>query len=203
MLANGYHNVPPGKLAVIITYLEMRSRATERSPVLPEGVAITQAENPDPDWYRDLFRRVGGTTYLWFSRLRLDDAELSAILKRPNVEIHSVEVDGRSEGLAELNWHSPTECEIEFFGLTDALIGKGVGRALMDVSIARAWSKPIKRLHLQTCTADSPQALAFYMRSGFTPVRQSIEIADDPRLTGVLPRSAGPRIPIFEPSDTE
>jgi hypothetical protein len=37
------------------------------------------------------------------------------------------------------------------------------------------------------------------MRSGFTPYRRAIEVADDPRLFGFLPREAAPHIPLLVP----
>jgi hypothetical protein len=51
---------------------------------------------------------------------------------------------------------------------------------------------------VHTCTLDHPNALGFYLRSGFTPYARSVEIADDPRLHGVLPRSAAPHVPVME-----
>src|SRR5438132_6476379 len=35
---------------------------------------------------------------------------------------------------------------------------------------------------------DHPLALPFYLRSGFSPFKRHLEIVEDPRLTGVLPR---------------
>ena len=67
----------------------------------------------------------------------------------------------------------------------------------MNAAIDRAWSQPIRRFWVHTCTLDHPGAIAFYMRSGFRPFRRQIEIADDPRLSGVLPESAAPHIPII------
>jgi hypothetical protein len=40
-------------------------------------------------------------------------------------------------------------------------------------------------------------ALQFYMRSGFRPFRRQIEIGDDPRSTGRVPRTAAPQIPLL------
>jgi len=40
--------------------------------------------------------------------------------------------------------------------------------------------------------------LPFYLRSGFTAYRRQVEIADDPRLNGVLPRTASPQEPVIE-----
>ena len=75
--------------------------------------------------------------------------------------------------------------------------GKGLGRALMDESIRRAWVKPISRYWVHTCTFDAPQALPFYIRSGFTPYARMVEIHDDPRLIGKLARDASPQVPLL------
>jgi hypothetical protein len=199
MLENGTYPVPPGKLAFVITFLEMRQRARLRPVALPGDVAIERISDPEPGWYRDLFDRVGGRDWLWFSRLMMDDARLGAILDDPQVEVYAAMRDGRAEGLLELDFRMLGACELAFFGVTPTLIGTGVGRALMNHAIDRAWAEPIKRLHLQTCNADSPQALPFYLRSGFVPVRQRIDVHDDPRLTGAVPPDAGPHVPCFVP----
>ena len=197
MLENGHYPVPPGKLAVIISFLEMRAPVVRDAPPLPAGISIETVDTPDLDWYRDLFRRVGGDDWLWFSRLTLDDQALATIIHDPKIEVRAVMRDGQAEGLLELDFRTEGACELAFFGLTQTMIGTGVGRALMATAIARAFESPIERLHLQTCTGDSPQALPFYLRSGFQPVRQQVEIYDDPRLNGLLPKSAGHRVPLY------
>lgn len=126
-----------------------------------------------------------------------DDA-LGRILESPEVEVYAFEAGGVPEGLLELDFREPGECELAFFGLTGAVQGTGAGRWLMNRALDRAWSRPIRRLWVHTCTFDHPAALAFYTRSGFVAYRQQIEIADDPRLTGALPRQAAPHIPIIE-----
>jgi hypothetical protein len=67
---------------------------------------------------------------------------------------------------------------------------------MMNRAIEIAWLRSIRRLWLHTCTLDHPGALAFYVRSGFVPFRRQIEVADDPRGTGLLPRTAAPRAPM-------
>ncbi len=69
----------------------------------------------------------------------------------------------------------------------------------MNKGITRAWSRPIRRLRVHTCTMDHPGALSFYIRTGFVPYRQQIEIADDPRLSGLVPETAAPHVPIIRP----
>ena len=66
-------------------------------------------------------------------------------------------------------------------------------------SVALAWSRPIRRLWVHTCTLDAPEALPFYLRSGFAPYARKVEVYDDPRLAGVLPPAAAPQVPIITP----
>lgn len=197
MLSDGFHDVPRGKVAAVVTHLEMRSPPEIGEAQLPEGVTIRAVSAVSVGWYRDLFVRVGGADWLWFSRLRMPPEDLRAILHDPRVVVFAVESGGRAEGLLELDFREEKACELAYFGLTAPLMGRGVGRALMHRAIAEAWSRPIARFHVHTCTLDSPRALGFYIRSGFSPIRQQVEIADDPRLTGDLPRAAGPHVPIF------
>lgn len=199
ILPDGLHDIPPGKVAAVVTHLEMHAPAPLRPVPPPEGADLRRVPAPDPAWYRDLFTRVGGHDWLWFSRLRMSEDRLSEIITDPRVEVHALFRGGRAEGLMELDFRRAGECELAFLGVTAELIGTGAGRFLMNAAISRAWSRPISRLHVHTCTLDHPGALAFYRRSGFTPVRQQVEIADDPRLADGFPRDAAPHVPVFEP----
>ncbi|MEM1074251.1 MAG: GNAT family N-acetyltransferase [Pseudomonadota bacterium] len=198
MLSNGFYDIPPGKVAMIVTHLEMRAPAPTKPMSLPKGVTFRAVE-ADATWFRDIFTRVGSLEWLWCGRLRLSDDELGAILSDPKVEHYTLSKDGRDEGLLELDFRVGGVCELSFFGLTSALIGTGSGRFLMNEAITRAWDQSISLFHVHTCTLDSPQALNFYRRSGFTAVRQQVEIDDDPRLNGILPETTGPRTPIISP----
>ncbi|MCV3271639.1 GNAT family N-acetyltransferase [Roseobacter sinensis] len=198
MIADGLHPVPRGKVATIVTHLDMRSKPALRQVDLPAGVNFT-ALTPDPEDYRDLFRRVGLQEWLWFERMKLSDAEITALVADPQVEMFTLLLDGRAEALLELDFRRPNACELAYFGVTRRLMGQGAGRFLMNEAITRAWDRPIAHFHVHTCTMDSPGALDFYRRSGFIPRRQEVEICDDPRVTGLLPRDAGAHIPIFEP----
>ncbi len=200
MLPDGYSDVPAGKLAAVVTCLEMSMAPEPRTDGDQPGITLQRVEKPDVAWYRDLYGRIG-TEWLWASRLAMAEHALAAILHHRDVEVYAVMKDGRAEGLLELDFREEGVCELAFFGLTHAIIGNGTGRWLMNHAIGRAWSRaqtPIHRFWVHTCTLDSPQALAFYIRSGFTPVRRQIEVFDDPRLTGVLPMTAAPHLPIIE-----
>jgi GNAT superfamily N-acetyltransferase len=192
---NGYHDVPPGKLAAVTTSLEMLARPAPR----PErGVPgqLRRVAQPEVDWYRDLYRQIGAE-WLWFSRLRMAPEELGAMIRHPAVEVYALTVGERDEGLIELDFRERDACELRMFGVTAPLVGTGAGRWLMNRAIEAAWAKPIRRFWVHTCTFDHPAALAFYVRSGFTPFRRQIEIADDPRLDGTLARESAPHVPII------
>lgn len=191
-------DVPAGKIAAVVTYLEMHAPPERADTPPPDGVALRRVEDPEPEWFRDLFRRIG-TDWLWFSRLRLDDQALAAIIRDPDVRLYAVTREGRDEGLLELDFRQEGECELSFLGLTPALVGTGAGRWLMSEATERAWARPIRRFWVHTCTLDHPNALGFYRRSGFSACKREIELLDDPRLTGLMPRDAAPDIPLIEP----
>jgi GNAT superfamily N-acetyltransferase len=195
-LAPGFHPVPRGMVATVVTYLEMTAPAPPRTaPDLP-GIGFAPLD-PDLTVYRDLFARVGAQDWLWFSRMQMPDDDLAAILAHDDVTLHTLLRDGHPEALLELDFRETGACELAFFGVSPALMGTGAGRVLMNHALRLAWARDIARFHVHTCTMDHPGALDFYRRSGFSPVRQEVEIAPDPRLTGVLPETAGPHVPIF------
>ncbi|WP_147110256.1 N-acetyltransferase [Tateyamaria sp. syn59] len=196
MLADGYHDIPPGKVAMVVTDLEMTT-PQYRGVSCPDGITLKpMALEVGP--YLELFRRVGGP-WLWYGRTIMPEAELADILNDADTGLYTLEKDGRPEALLELDFSVEGACELDYFGLTPALIGTGAGAYLMDRAIEFAFARDITRFHLHTCTIDSQQALGFYRRSGFTPIRQRIEIADDPRIAHDYPRDLAPHVPIIDP----
>jgi GNAT superfamily N-acetyltransferase len=196
ILPDGYSDIPAGKVAAIVTHLEMTARPAPRPD--PAGAwMLRRVEMPPLDWFRDLYRRVG-EEWLWFSRIRMPDEELAARLHSPQLEVYALFDGVRDEGLLELDFRHPRECEIGMFGVTAKLVGTGAGRWLMNRALEIAWSRPVERVWLHTCTFDHPAALAFYQRSGFRAFRRQVEVADDPRLDGTAPRDVARHVPIIE-----
>ena len=138
-----------------------------------------------------------GENWLWFSRLQMTDDELRKLLHHPLNETYALESHGQAEGLVELDFRGEDECELSFFGLTPPLVGRGAGRWTMNRLLELAWSRPIKRFWVQTCSLDHPSALQFYIRSGFVPFRRRIEVAADPRAIGLLPETTAPQVPLI------
>jgi GNAT superfamily N-acetyltransferase len=197
LVRDEYTRLPGGRIAAVVTHLHMHARPRLRAEHGPERFSLHQARKPELGWYRELYRRVG-ENWLWFSRLVLDDKALAALIRDPAVEVYALRRDGRDAGMLELDFRRLPDVEISFLGVEAPLIGSGAGRFLMNRALEIAWSRNPRRLTIHTCTLDHPNALAFYLRSGFEPYARSVEIADDPRLMGVLPRSAAPHVPIVE-----
>src|SRR5258708_39935742 len=158
ILPDGYSDVPAGKIAAVVTHLEMTERVLLSSD--PKGAwMLRRVEAPALDWYRSLYLRVG-EEWLWFLRMGMPDAELTAIIRSPLVEVYALVHEGRDEGLLELDFRDAGQCEIVYFGVTAKLVGGGAGRWLMNRALEFSWSRPITRLWVHTCTFDHPSALA-------------------------------------------
>ena len=143
-LSDGYTDVPQGKIAAVVTSLEMLAQPRPR-PDPPAPVwKLRRVVDPDLNWFRDLHRRVG-QDWLWFSRLMLSDDALAAIIHDCSIELYALEHRRRDEGLLELDFRQAGVCELSFFGVTPGLIGKGAGRWLMNRALELAWSRPIRR----------------------------------------------------------
>jgi len=197
VLSPGFAAVPPGHIAAIVTSLEMvEPPALRDAKPFPDGTVLHRLVRPDGETYRRLYRVVGAD-WLWFSRLTLGDEALRIILDDPRVEILALRRDGADLGLLELDFRQPDTCELAFLGLVPEALGQGLGRTLIHAAIERAWSRPIRRFWLHTCTFDHPGAIGFYRRSGFTPCAVEVEIAPDPRLTGILRRTCAPHVPLL------
>ena len=194
-MQNGYYDLPPGKLANVVTYLEMRQPPAPGTPTASEYV-IRRIAQTDLEWYRRLYRRIG-EPWLWFSRLRMADEELRAALEDPAIDIFVLSHQGEDHGLLEFDRRNRPDIEITFFGVTQEMIGKGAGRALLAHCLPLAWEYHPQRVWLHTCTSDHPSALAFYQKMGFVPYKRALEVADDPRLNGEMPRNAAPHVPIL------
>jgi GNAT superfamily N-acetyltransferase len=191
--------VPGDQIATIVTSLEMTERPRPR-PLPTAPFRLDRWREPSPARYRALFRRVG-EPWLWFSRLVMDDAALTAIIHHPAIEIYAVtDTQGIELGMLELDFRQEGQAELSFFGLVPELAGQGHGRWLMGQAMALCWRKGIGRVWVHTCTLDHPKALNFYRAQGFMPFARAIETFADPRLAGVLPESAAPHIPLLKPA---
>ena len=184
-------DLPPGKIAAIATYLELRApRVNGAGPFEGRLERITD----DLPRYRSLYARIG-EPWLWFTRVLLTDDALRRIIAHPAVEALALVGEGGDAALVELDFRREGECELVFFGLVPESCGRGLGTRLLQEAVRRAFARPVSRIWLHTCTLDHPAAMPLYLKADFKPYRRAVEIADDPRLAGHLPATAAPGFP--------
>jgi len=195
---DGYTDLPPGKIANVVTYLEM----TAPAPAMPgperPDLALRRVADPDVAWFRALIRKVG-EEWLWFSPLVMPERQLRAILSDPLMETHVLERGGAEVGITQLDRRVPGAVEIAFFGVAGSEIGTGAARWLMNRTLGMAFASGIRRVWVHTCTFDHPSAVPFYLRAGFVPYKLAIEVTDDPRLAGAVPETAGRHVALIRP----
>ncbi|WP_029006763.1 GNAT family N-acetyltransferase [Azospirillum halopraeferens] len=190
--------VPPGRLSVIVTYLEMTAPPAHAPLPQPDGdVRLVRANPPTVSFYRYLYDTVG-EPWLWHERRRMSDADLGRIVLDPRVEVHVLYVDGTPAGYAEIDRRGRPTTDLGYFGLIPDFIGRRLGPWLLDRAIRMGWEGGTTRLTVNTCTFDHPKALPLYRSMGFRPVRHVSRVVDDPRVQGWLPRGAAPHVPIVE-----
>lgn len=194
VLLDGYTDLPPGRIANLVTFLERRDKPAN-PPVEREGLAVRHVADPDIDWFRGIYRRVG-EPWLWFSALVMPADALAARLRSPATAILAIEANGADIGLAEIEFTEPGDAEIVSFGLIPEAFRTGASRPLMDHTLAHAFRPGVERVWLHTCSFDHPSALAFYRKSGFSVWKLAIEVCEDPRRAGALPLTAAPHVPL-------
>ncbi len=188
--------IPPGALAEVVTYLEMRTPPASRPPRDDAPWRLEHRPNPDVDWYLRLYRQIGAR-WLWYSRLAMPREKVAAILADPAVAVHVLRRDDRDVGIVEFDLSDPAAVEICFFGVADSEIGRGAGAWLMARALEIAWASGPDRVWLHTCTLDHPNALPFYLKQGFRAYKRTLAYNTDPRHSGVLPIDAAPHIPVI------
>jgi len=157
---------PPKRIPTVVTFLEMKSRPAAIIPQPKGKVAILRAEHPAVHFYRYLYDTIG-RDYYWVDRKKLSDAQLSAIIQDPLVELYVLYADGNPAGMAELDFRREEIGQLAYFGLLPEFVGRGLGFFFLHQADLLAWSKPITKLLVNTCTLDHPRALPMYQRAGY------------------------------------
>jgi GNAT superfamily N-acetyltransferase len=195
-LPNGYYQLPAGKIANAVTWLELRDLARPPEPP-PFGFSLRRLTMDDVATHRQVYREVG-EPWLWSGLLRKSDAELSDYLADPTVLSYAVLAGERAAGLLDLEMTPGEGIEVVYFGLAAEYTGRGAGGWLMGEAIRIARESGQSRLWLHTCNFDHPRAVAFYQKQGFRIYSQGFEIMDDPRREGLLPKDAAPHVPAVD-----
>ena len=128
MLADGYHDLPEGKIAAIVTSLEMTTPPMLRPEVENPSWTLHRLSAPTSAEYLALYRAVG-TDWLWFTRLVTPPDLLRMDLDDQGVEVYRLETAEGEVGILELDFREPDSCELVYFGVTGGL---GAGKRFID-----------------------------------------------------------------------
>lgn len=187
-----------GSYRSIVTYLEMHRPPPGLPPQPPRpDVRAERWDEPDVDAYLALFHRVGAP-WLWHGRLEHGRDQVARAIAAPGYELWRLHDAHGVAGLGELDRSHPGEVEVVYFGLVPDRVGAGLGGFFLRSLVHAAWAGDVRRVWLHTCTEDHPDALGFYQHIGFHLYAEEVEWVHDPRLRGLLPRDAGPHVPIPE-----
>ena len=157
-----------------VTFLEMSARPRYDCPHTPVGMtgALLKADTP-PVWYfRALYDAVG-RDYAWTDLHASEDADIADWLAHPDVALYSLIDHGWPQGFFLLDWRAGDICDLSYFGLVPASVGRGLGSWMLRTAILTGWARDgVEKLVVNTCTLDHPRALIQYQKHGFTPIRQ-------------------------------
>jgi GNAT superfamily N-acetyltransferase len=191
-LPNGYYQLPPGKMANAVTWMELTDLSRPVEPA-PDGYVLRRLGREDATLHRKLYRDIG-EPWLWSGLLMKSKGEMEAYLADPKVLSFAAFDGGKAIAMLDLEV-SHEGIEIVYFGLAPAYTGKGAGGWLMAETIRITREAGQSRLWLHTCNFDHPRAISFYQKQGFSIYAQGFEIMDDPRRGGLLPKGAAPHVP--------
>ncbi len=134
-----------------------------------------RAESGSVDFYRFLYGAVGGA-WSWTDRLRESAREeIQRDLERPELTVDVFYVSGAPAGFMKM-LREGRDFEIIYFGLREALIGRGPGKHFLSTGVQRAWDEGAERVWLHTCNLDGPHAMSNYLKRGF----EVFQVDEDP-----------------------
>ncbi len=174
-----------GKIATVITYLEMTGPPRGEPPPLPAGLRLEQVARCSVAFYRFLYDTVG-RDWLWYERRVVHDDELARLLADPSIEVHVAYRGGAPAGFFELDARQAGVIDLAYFGLMPEAIGQGIGPWLLRAALDLAWAAQPARVTVNTNSLDHPAALPTYRKAGFVPYRRVRHRFDDPRLAGIV-----------------
>lgn len=108
-----------------------------------------------------------GREWGWQSRLRWSTDDWSELLRDPAIQFWLVSAQESVLGYFELERAGDGSVEIVYLGLLGEARGKGLGRALVQTAIAKAYQFGATRIWLKTSSTDHPRALRTYSSAGF------------------------------------
>jgi GNAT superfamily N-acetyltransferase len=117
----------------------------------------------------------------------MPDDMLARHLAAPTVAAHLLRVKGEVAGFFETDAGHWPFVNLNYFGLREAYIGRGLGSVLLDAAVDSVFRGAVglAGMTVNTCSADHPRALPNYLAAGFREYRRVREDWDIPARLGL------------------
>lgn len=173
------------RAVVTVVFLRMTRPPARPAASLPPGVTITR-ERLDVATYRALYNEIGGP-WLWWLRRMMPDEMLARHLSSATVSTYVLRVKGEVAGFFETDAGHWPFVNLNYFGLREAYIGRGLGSVLLSAAVESVFKGAVglAGMMVNTCTADHPRALPNYLAAGFREYRRVQEEWDIPVRLGL------------------
>ena len=155
------------------TYMELKEFSLYEEMEIPEDCHIMQLRSITVKFYRYLYDAVGEGLN-WVDRKLIPDSELLNIISANGVEIYVCYYHGHPAGYSEIDRSDPFNIELAYFGILPEFRGKGLGKYLLNWTIAKTLDYKSGRLWLHTCSLDHPYAIDNYKKRGFKIYKNEI-----------------------------
>lgn len=170
---DGMAIAPMVTVEATFTALDMNHPWGKPAPQPPMGnLALLKASHIPADFYRYLHHIIGRPWH-WTDRLVLDDKSLKELLAEPMRDIYILYSGGVPVGFFEINAKHPNEVRIPYVGVRPDMIGRGLGRFMIESAVAYAWRHAPQHVTLYTTSLDHPRALQLLQKVGFSVISQT------------------------------
>lgn len=157
---------------VTISYLEMHDpQELILKPCADPEFIIQEAEIKQWQINKFFYQIVGGD-WRWRDRLVWTDGQWQAYAEVEMLRTFIAYKKGTPAGYYELHKDAEQAVEIKCLGLCPKFIGKGYGHELITHAIRNGWDWDARRVWLNTCTYDHPNALRSYLATGLKLYKQ-------------------------------
>ena len=136
------------------------------------GLTIVEAEIKEYQFNRYLYQLIGAP---WNWTDRSHDSAQQWQEHTNSVRTWVAYYQGSIAGYYELKAEANGDIEVAYFGLAPNFLDKKLGGYLLSCAVKSAWLiTTCKRVYLNTCSDDHPNALDNYKSRGFTNYQQQL-----------------------------
>ncbi len=163
------HEEASGILNYTVSYLslEMENIKFFKNVSGNNVIKFLKAISPNTSYFLYLYKEVG-RKYEWTDWLRSEKSKLESFLTDDKVILYSLILRGLPKGFFVLDYRNLPVCDLAYFGLFDDVIGKGIGKLMMNRVFEEVIEKgDAKTLTVNTNTLDHKSALPLYQKAGF------------------------------------